>query len=105
MFLSIYSGIRHSLKHAGMLYLHTPNREFIIERLRHKNIIFEQLPEHVAVRTAQQYRALFEQIGFSKISVKYVPHYVPMLSYLHLLAFYPIIGKYFRARLLIICEK
>lgn len=105
MFISIYTGIRHSLKEKGLLYLHTPNREFIIERLRRRQIFFQPLPEHIAVRSASQYRTLLKQVGFSKIIVQYVPHYVPLLSYLHLFAFYPVIGKYLRARLFIICEK
>lgn len=102
-FMVIYSGIYNSLKQGGSLFLHTPNGDFFVEILKNKGIM-EQFPEHVAVRNANSYLEMLEKIGFRNIEIKYLPHY-NILRYLHPFSFIPLIGKYFKARLLIVCYK
>ncbi len=103
-FLVIYRSIYASLKPGGILYLHTPNADFLIEKLKHAGIM-KQFPEHVAVRNATAYVDLLSQVGFGGITVHYLPHYLRSLSLLHAFSDTPLIGKQLRARLLIECSR
>ena len=47
----VLADMRRSLKTGGRLYLHTPNAGFILERLKRRNLILRQSPEHVACVT------------------------------------------------------
>lgn len=96
--IPIYSAIRTSLKPGGKLYLHTPNLDFFIERLKHRGIL-RQFPEHIAVRNGRGTAELLIRAGFPAdgIKLRYVPHY-NILKLLHPLSLIPGIGKYFRAR-------
>ena len=102
-FVDIYTAIFQSLKKDGMLFLHTPNGEFLVEILKNKGIM-KQFPEHIAVRKPAEYITLLSNIGFKNIEVKFIPHY-NVLKHLHLLSFVPLIGKYLKARILIQCTK
>jgi 2-polyprenyl-6-hydroxyphenyl methylase / 3-demethylubiquinone-9 3-methyltransferase len=104
-FNRIFSAIYRSLKPGGKLFMHTPNLDFFIERLKNKGII-HQFPEHIAVRNADQNIAILEQCGFNKshINVRYIAHY-NVLKILHPLSWIPLIGKLFSARLFIECTK
>jgi len=103
-FASIYSAIHGALKPGGLLYLHTPNREYFLEILKEKGLL-RQFPEHVAVRTAAENTRLLQSAGYQRIEVTYLAHYVALLRALHPLSFAPGFGKLFRARLLIVCRK
>lgn len=103
-FLAIYSAIRESLKPGGRLVLHTPNLDFFLELLKVAGVM-RQFPEHVSVRSEKQYRKLLGSCGYQNITVSYLPHYVKILKPLHILSLIPIIGRYFKARILITCEK
>jgi len=102
-FIQIYKSIISTLNTNGKLFLHTPNGDYFIEILKNKGIM-KQFPEHVAVRNFNQYVKLFNEIGIVNLEVKYLPHYT-WLKYLNSLSHIPIIGKYFRARLLITATK
>ena len=102
-FLSIYSAIAASLKPKGKLFLHTPNGTFLLEIFKN-NGIMKQLAGHVAVRNAKHYRELLSQSGFHTIDVKCIPHY-NILKHLHILSFLPLVGRFFKARLLIVASK
>lgn len=102
--ISIYTAIRSSLKDDGELILHTPNLDFILELLKDIGVM-KQFPEHIGVRNVPQYKDLLEACGYSHVEVKYLPHYVKPLKPLHWLAPVPGIGKYFKARILLICKK
>ncbi|GAA0889907.1 class I SAM-dependent methyltransferase [Rhodanobacter soli] len=103
-FLKIFSAIRKSLKSGGRLFLHTPNLDFFIERLKSKGIL-RQFPEHIAVRNTAQNVEMLEQCGFdkAKMRVQHIAHY-NVLRVLHPLSALPVIGKLFAARLFIECE-
>jgi 2-polyprenyl-6-hydroxyphenyl methylase/3-demethylubiquinone-9 3-methyltransferase len=101
--LPILKSIRSCLKPQGRLYVHTPNGEFLLERLKEWGVL-KQLPEHIAVRDARNNVELLKQAGFSRVELKFLPHYLWQLSWLHAFSPLPGIGKYLRARLLIECH-
>jgi cyclopropane fatty-acyl-phospholipid synthase-like methyltransferase len=103
-FHAIYSSIHDSLKPGGKLYIHTPNGDYFIEILK-KHGIMKQFEGHVAVRNSGKYIRLLNSIGFKYVDVKFLSHYVAPLSFLHFLSYIPLAGRFFKARLLIECEK
>ncbi len=102
--LLILRAIYKLLKSRGKLFVHTPNLGFFIERMKARNIILKQFPEHVAVRTMTQNIQLMEQAGFHVRVARALPHY-NRLSFLHPLSYVPKIGRYFEARLFIEAQK
>ncbi|MFC1730976.1 class I SAM-dependent methyltransferase [candidate division KSB1 bacterium] len=102
--LRIFAQMRTTLKEGGKLYIHTPNGDFFIELLKKRGIL-KQFEEHIGVRNRKEYVKLLGKIGFSHIEVQYLPHYVTLLKFMHLLSYIPFVGKFFKARLWIICTK
>jgi SAM-dependent methyltransferase len=98
--LQLLAEMRRSLKPGGRLYLHTPNAGFVLERLRSKNFILRQSPEHVAVRDMRANLELLRQSGFSITAARFVRHY-NVLRFLHPLRRVPVIGPWFAARIFI----
>ena len=102
--VSIFKAIYASLKINGTLIIHTPNAEYFLEIFKEKGIM-NQIEGHIGVRSAKEYTQLFNAIGFTTIEVKYLTHYKKLLGAFHFLRHVPIIGRFFDARLLIICTK
>lgn len=98
--LKILDAIKSSLKIGGSLYLHTPNADFFLEKMKSKNFLVKQFPEHIAVRSARENCDLLETAGYRIKRCKLIEHY-NILRLLHPLSFIPIIGKWFRARIFI----
>jgi 2-polyprenyl-6-hydroxyphenyl methylase / 3-demethylubiquinone-9 3-methyltransferase len=98
--LQVLSGIRRSLKPGGLLYLHTPNAGFVLERMKRRNFILRQSPEHVAVRDMAENLRLLRESGFAVTSARFVRHY-NALRFLHGLRRLPGIGPWFDARIFI----
>lgn len=98
--VQILAAIHSSLKPGGRFYLHTPNREFVVEVLKAHNFILRQFPEHIAVRTPAHNLALLEAGGFRHHTLQLLPHY-NMLKWLHWLSWLPLVGRYFKARIFI----
>jgi 2-polyprenyl-3-methyl-5-hydroxy-6-metoxy-1,4-benzoquinol methylase len=96
----ILVSIRKSIKPNGKLYLHTPNAQFFLEKMKRRNFIVKQFPEHVAVRTPEHNVALLKGAGFKVEHVWLIPHY-NVLRVLHALSILPAVGRYFEARILI----
>lgn len=103
-FLRIFRAIHQSLKPGGALYLHTPNGEYFMEHLRARGVL-TQIDGHVAVRDVRAYRALLADCGFDDVQVRYLAHYLYPASAFHALGRLPIVGRWFRARLLLTCRK
>jgi len=103
-FLRIFSAIHGTLKPGAALFLHTPNGEYFIERLREWGVL-ERIEGHVAVRDAERHRALLEECGFTNVHVRYLAHYLKLASRFHGLGSLPLVGRYFRARLFLTCRK
>lgn len=104
-FVSIFKSVCESLRMGGRLYLHTPNLDFVLERLKDKGIL-RQFPEHIAVRSASQLIDLLEQCGFERrnIALEVLPHY-NVMRFLHPFRHLPFIGRLFAARLFIECRR
>ena len=100
----IVNGMRLSLKPGGKAYLHTPNLDFLIELMKANDFILKQFPQHIAVRNAEQNAAFFQAAGFADVSVAFLPHY-NVLRCLHPLSHLPVVGRYFRARILLSATK
>ncbi len=96
----ILISIKKSLKQNGKLYLHTPNAEFFLEKMKSKNIIFKQFPEHIAVRTPEKNASILREAGFNVEHIWLIPHY-NILKLVHPISYFPVVGKFFKARILI----
>jgi cyclopropane fatty-acyl-phospholipid synthase-like methyltransferase len=94
------SAFRRSLKAGGRLYLHTPNAAFVLERMKRRNFVLSQSPEHVAVRDMATNLGLLRDSGFAVTSARFVRHY-NVLRFLHALRRLPGIGSWFEARIFI----
>jgi 2-polyprenyl-6-hydroxyphenyl methylase/3-demethylubiquinone-9 3-methyltransferase len=103
-FERIFSAIHASLKPGGALYLHTPNAEYFMERLKERGIL-TQVEGHIGVRNAPEHKRLLARCGFRDVEIRFLPHYLTMASKLHALGFLPVVGRYFRARLLVTARK
>jgi cyclopropane fatty-acyl-phospholipid synthase-like methyltransferase len=103
-FLRIFGAIHGALKPGAPLYLHTPNAEYFMERLKHRGIL-TQVEGHVGVRDARHHETLLVQCGFADVRVRYLAHYLYTASWLHGLGYLPIVGRLFRARLFLTCRK
>ncbi len=103
-FVTIFSAIHGSLKPGAPLYLHTPNAEYFMERFKARGIL-TQVEGHVGVRDARRHQELLAQCGFADVSVRYLAHYLYLASRLHGLGALPLVGRFFRARLLLTCRK
>jgi 2-polyprenyl-6-hydroxyphenyl methylase / 3-demethylubiquinone-9 3-methyltransferase len=103
-FLRSFRAIHGALKPGAPLYLHTPNAEYFLECF-HTWGILNQVEGHVAVRDARSHQRLLEQSGFTKVDVRYLPHYLYLASKLNFLGALPLVGPHFRARLFLTCWK
>src|SRR5262245_34070268 len=103
-FLAIFRAIYGALKPGAHLYLHTPNGDYFLERLRHRGVL-RQIEGHVAVRSPRENEALLASCGFTSIEIEYLPHYLSVPAAFHFLGSWPLIGRAFRARLFITCRK
>lgn len=98
--VEILGHIRRSIKPNGKLYLHTPNADFFLERMKSKNFIAKQFPAHIAVRTPDHNASMLRQAGYRLTRVRLIPHY-NILRLVHPLSHIPIFGKFFSARIFI----
>jgi 2-polyprenyl-6-hydroxyphenyl methylase / 3-demethylubiquinone-9 3-methyltransferase len=103
-FLRIFRAIHGSLKPGAPLYIHTPNAEYFMERLKERGTL-TQVEGHVGVRDAERHRVLLAACGFADVRVRYLAHYLYVASLFHWLGALPLVGSLFRARLFLTCVK
>jgi SAM-dependent methyltransferase len=73
------SEARRVLRPGGTLSIHTPNPKHVIERLKARNLILQQNPTHIGLRTSRDLRRELEQAGFTvELDVKR-PSFFPVL--------------------------
>ncbi len=96
----ILKSIKKNIKPNGKLYVHTPNADFFLEKMKSKNIIVKQFPEHIAVRTPEENVSLLKEAGFNIKHIWFIPHY-NVLKFIHPISYLPVVGKFFKARILI----
>ena len=69
LFLQIYSEIRKTLKKNGILIIHTPNKDFLLEKLKGLRIL-PQTSGHIAIRNFEEYEVLLKKCGYKNIKIK-----------------------------------
>jgi len=102
-FVRVGRAIHGALKPGAPLYLHTPNGEYFMERLRARGVL-AQIEGHVAVRDARRHSELLRECGFTDVHVRYLAHYLRPAAALHGLGALPLVGRHFRARLFLTCR-
>lgn len=102
--IEILRAIKCTLKPRGLLYLHTPNKNYFLEILKEIGVL-PQFPEHIAVRTPEHNLQMLIDSGFVSVNLKYLSHYEWRQKPFAFLGMLPGIGKYFKARLLIMAKK
>jgi SAM-dependent methyltransferase len=100
--LELLTAARTILRPGGRFYIHTPNAAFVLERMKARNLLVKQFPEHVAVRNPDQHTALLSRAGF-QVEVQGIAHY-NVLRVVHPLRHLPLVGPAFVARLLIVAR-
>ncbi len=100
MWVDIARNIRYTLKPGGRLYVHTPNADFLLERMKTRRILLRHSPEHVGVRSMTDNVRLLEAAGFEIRKRRFVAHY-NVLRHLHWLTHAPWFGRFLQARLFI----
>jgi SAM-dependent methyltransferase len=103
-FIRIFRAIHGALKPGTPLYIHTPNKEYFLERF-HEWGVLRPVEGHVGIRDADQHRDLLTRSGFSRVDVQFLPHYLRLASWFHGIGALPLVGPWFRARLLLTCWK
>jgi SAM-dependent methyltransferase len=103
-FVKIFTSIKDTLKPGGTLYIHTPNGDFILELMKKFHLIKQTLG-HVGIRNFRQHVNLLKRTGFNNIRITYIPHYVRLFRRFHAMSYLPFLGRFFGARILIVCEK
>ena len=88
----------HAKKWGGRLYIHTPNGDYFMEKLKKWGLL-PQISGHIAIRNGTELAALLARAGFHVTKIEYLPHYTPLLRWTHWLSNLPRIGKFFKARL------
>jgi len=90
------------LKPGGVFVAYTPNREHYVERLKARNLVLKQFPEHIAVRRPREIRRLLESEGWRVRSLRYSTAPFPVLRWIERgLARLPFVGPLFRYRILL----
>ncbi len=77
---------RRVLAPGGTLSIHTPNPKHAIERLKARNLVLEQNPTHIGLRTGRQLRAELERAGFTVELDLRRPGFFPVLRIFERLA-------------------
>lgn len=103
-FVRIFRAIHGALKPGASMFLHTPNADYFMERLKARGVL-TQVEGHVGVRNAQDHEQLLAECGFADVHVRYLAHYLRLGAALHGLGALPLVGRYFRARLFLTCRK
>ena len=90
------------LKPGGRFVAYTPNREHYVERLKARNLLLKQFPQHIAVRRPREIASLLESGGWRVDSLSYSPAPFPGVRWIEKALWrVPGIGRLFRYRILL----
>jgi SAM-dependent methyltransferase len=94
------SEVRRVLKTGGRFVAYTPNREHLVERLKARNFILRQQPDHIAVRRPREIVRFLEAAGLRVERIFYPASPYPLYRAVDLaLKNLPGIGRPFRFRI------
>jgi SAM-dependent methyltransferase len=94
------SEVRRALKPGGLFVAYTPNREHLVERLKARNFILRQQPDHIAVRRPREIVRFLEEAGLRVERIFYPASPYPLYRGVDLaLKNLPLIGRPFRFRI------
>ena len=90
------------VKPGGRFVAYTPNREHYVERLKARNILLKQFPQHIAVRRPREIASLLESEGWHVDALTYSPAPFPGVRWIEKALWrVPGIGRLFRYRILL----
>jgi ubiquinone/menaquinone biosynthesis C-methylase UbiE len=90
------------VKPGGRFVAYTPNREHYVERLKARNTLLKQFPQHIAVRRPREIAALLESEGWRIDSLTYSPAPFPVVRWIEKALWrVPGLGRLFRYRILL----
>ncbi len=99
---AMLQGCRRVLAPGGRLGIYTPDRAHWVERLKARNLVLRQFPEHIAVRRAGAYRRFLAEAGFAVDLIDWSVSPFPVVRWFErALAPLPLVGTTFRYRILI----
>lgn len=88
------------LKKGGTLSIYTPCKTHIIERLKAKNFILKQFPEHVSVKSMKEIISPLKAYGFKVDTAYFTISPFPFFKYVELLMQpIPLLGDLFKYRI------
>ena len=103
---AMLSEVRRVLKRGGCFVAYTPNREHLVERLKARNFILKQQPDHIAVRTPGQVARFLEKAGLPVETIFYPASPYPFYRAVDLaLKNIPLVGRPFRFRICVRARK
>jgi 2-polyprenyl-6-hydroxyphenyl methylase / 3-demethylubiquinone-9 3-methyltransferase len=86
----------------GRFVAYTPNREHYVERLKARNILLKQFPQHIAVRRPREIAALLASTGWRIEAMTYSPAPFPGVRWIEKALWrLPGVGRLFRYRILL----
>ncbi len=100
----MFRAMHNCLKDGGRLYVHTPNADYFLEKLKAIGVLKND-PTHIGVRSGAHLRRLLMETGFESPKIEYLSHYIAPLKRLHALSALPGVGHLFKARLFITCTR
>ena len=90
------------VKPGGRFVAYTPNREHYVERLKAREILLKQFPQHIAVRRPREIASLLQSEGWRIDSLTYSPAPFPGVRWIEKALWrLPGIGRLFRYRILL----
>jgi SAM-dependent methyltransferase len=94
--------LARALKPGGRFVAYTPNREHYVERLKARNILLKQFPQHIAVRRPGEIASLLESEGWRIDLLTYSPAPFPVVRWIEKALWrVPGVGRLFRYRTLL----
>jgi len=93
---------RRVLVPGGRLGLYTPDRAHYVERLKARDFLLRQFPQHIAVRRVEAYRGFLADAGFRIVLDAYSVSPFPAVRWIEkAFAPLPFVGPTFRYRILL----
>ncbi|MFY9549677.1 MAG: class I SAM-dependent methyltransferase [Thermoanaerobaculia bacterium] len=94
--------LRRVLKPGGRFVAYTPNREHYVERLKAREFLLKQFPQHIAVRRPREIARLLADEGWRIDAMTYSPAPFPGVRWIEKLLWrLPGVGRLFRYRVLL----